>query len=123
MQKKKLKYKIKIKKIENNFKLSDLSGNKLPVYDIKYNQKKPFEKVSTKSNKYIINCFEKALKFIKEKKIIGFVNCPISKETLFKNKHQGITEFLAKRSGVSGKESMLIYSKNYQFLQSPPIYL
>ena len=111
MQKKILKYKIKIKKIDNNFEFNDLKSNALPVYDIKYNQKKPFEKVSTRSNKYILNCFEKALDFVKNKKIIGFINCPISKETLFKNKHQGITEFLAKKSGVLGSESMLIYSK------------
>ena len=83
----------------------------MPVYDIKYYQKKPFEKISSKSNKYIFKCFEEALKFIKNKKIIGFVNCPISKESLFKNKHQGITEFLSKKAGKKGGESMLIYNK------------
>ena len=111
LQKKKLKYQIKIKKIDNNFKISDLKGSELPVYDIKYHQKKPFEKISSKSNKYIFKCFEEALKFVKNKKIIGFVNCPISKESLFKNKHQGITEFLSKKSGKNGSESMLIYNK------------
>ena len=110
-QKKKLKYQIKIKKIDNNFKISDLKGSELPVYDIKYYQKKPFEKISSKSNKYIFKCFEEALKFVKNKKIIGFVNCPISKESLFKNKHQGITEFLSKKAGKKGGESMLIYNK------------
>ena len=110
-QKKKLKYQIKIKKIDNNFKISDLKGSELPVYDIKYYQKKPFEKISSKSNKYIFKCFEEALKFVKNKKIIGFVNCPISKESLFKNKHKGITEFLSKKAGQLGSESMLIYNK------------
>ena len=110
-QKKKLKYQIKIKKIDNNFKISDLKGSELPVYDIKYYQKKPFEKISNKSNKYIFKCFEEALKFVENKKIIGFVNCPISKESLFKNKHQGITEFLSKKAGNKGGESMLIYNK------------
>ena len=98
-QKKKLKYQIKIKKIDNNFKINDLKGSELPVYDIKYYQKKPFEKISRKSNKYIFKCFSEALKFVKNKKIIGFVNCPISKESLFQNKHQGITEFLSKKAG------------------------
>ena len=51
------------------------------------------------------------MKFVKNKKIIGFVNCPIVKETLFKNKHQGITEFLAKKSRSKNKEVMLIYNK------------
>ena len=110
-QKKKLKYQIKMKKIDNNFKISDLKESELPVYDIKYHQKKPFEKISSKSNKYIFKCFEEALKLVKNKKIIGFVNCPISKESLFKNKHQGITEFLSKKAGKKGGESMLIYNK------------
>jgi 4-hydroxythreonine-4-phosphate dehydrogenase len=111
LQKKKLRYQIKIKRIGNNFKINDLKGNELPVYDIKYRQKKSFEKISSKSNKYIFKCFEEALKFIKNKKIIGFVNCPISKESLFKNKHQGITEFLSRKAGRIGGESMLIYCK------------
>ena len=83
----------------------------MPVFNVEFNQKKPFEKISNKSNKYIFKCFEEALKFVKNKKIIGFVNCPISKESLFKNKHQGITEFLSKKAGKKGGESMLIYNK------------
>ena len=111
LQKKKLNYKIKIKKIDNNFKISDLKSNELPVYDIKYKQKKSFEKISNKSNKYILKCFNYAIKLAESKKIIGFVNCPISKEFLFKKKQQGITEFLSKKSGRSGNEVMLIYNK------------
>ena len=111
LQKKKLKYQIKIKKINNNFKINDLKGSELAVYDIKYIQKKSFEKISSKSNKYVLECFETALKFVKNKKIIGFVNCPIAKESLFRNKHQGITEFLSKKAGQQYNESMLIYNK------------
>ena len=111
LQKKKLKHQIKIKKIGKNFKMNELNGTELPVYDIEYNQKKPFKKISNKSNKYIFECFGAALKFVKEKKIIGFVNCPISKESLFKDKHQGVTEFLSKKVGKKGNEVMLIYNK------------
>ena len=68
LQKKKLKYRIKIKKINNNFKVNYLKGSELAVYDIKYVQKKSFEKISSKSNKYIFKCFEEALKFVKNKK-------------------------------------------------------
>ena len=57
-QKKKLKYQIKIKKIDAKFKINDLKGGELPVYDIEYIQKKPFEKISNKSNKYIFKCFD-----------------------------------------------------------------
>ena len=109
-QKKKLKYKIKIKKINNEFKINDLKGKELPVYDIKYNQKKSFEIISNKSNKYILKCFDVAIKLAQDKKILGFINCPVSKEHLFKNKYQGITEFLSKKTSKIGKEVMLIYN-------------
>jgi 4-hydroxythreonine-4-phosphate dehydrogenase len=111
LQKKKLNYKFKIKKVNFNFKLDDLKGSELPVLDIDYKQKKPFEKISSKSNKYIIKCFELTLRLINKNKIFGFINCPISKESLFKEKHQGITEFLSKKSGCLGNEVMLIYNK------------
>ena len=112
LQMKQLKYKIKIKKINKHFKIRDLNEIGLPVYDIDYTQKKPFEKISSKSNKYIFKCFEVALKFVKDKKILGFINCPISKEYLFKNKHQGVTEFLSKKlNKKKNNEVMLIYNK------------
>ena len=111
LQKKKLKYQIKIKEIGTNFKINDLKGGELPVYDIAYSQKKPFEEISNKSNKYILKCFDAAIKFVKNKKILGFINCPISKEYLFKNKYQGITEFLSSKTGKTNNEVMLIYNK------------
>ena len=111
LQKKKLKYKIKIKKINNKFKINDLNSKELPVYDIDYIQKKPFEKISSKSSKYIFKCFDLAIKFVKEKKILGFINCPVSKEHLFKSKYQGITEFLSKKANQKNNEVMLIYNK------------
>ena len=61
-QMKKLKYNIKIKTIDNNFEIKDLLKNQLPVYDIKYNQKKPFENLSTKSNVYIFKCLDNSFK-------------------------------------------------------------
>jgi len=111
LQMKQLKYKFGIKRINENFSNEDLMGNRLPVLDVNCNQKKPFEKISTKSNKYIINCFSAALKLTKKKKISGFINCPVSKETLFKKKHQGVTEFLAKKSDIKDNGVMLIYNK------------
>ena len=111
LQKKKLKYQIKIKKINDNFKVNYLKNTQLPVYDIDFNQKKTFQKISNSSNKYILKCFDLAIKLAKNKKILGFINCPISKEFLFKNKHEGITEFLSKRLAMKGNEVMLIYNK------------
>ena len=111
LQKKKLKYNIPIKQINHNFKNKDLISNKLLVYNIKFNQKSAFEKISSKSNKYIFKSFESALKLIKEKKVLGIINCPVIKEFLFKKKHLGITEYLGKKSGIKGNEVMLIYNK------------
>ena len=110
-QKKKLKYHIKIREIKSSFDLRKLNKDELPVYNVKYKQKKPFDKISSKSNKYIFKCFNIATKLIDEKKILGFINCPVSKETLFKKRHQGITEFLSKKAGTKGDEVMLIYNK------------
>ena len=59
LQMKKLKCNIKIKKIYKDFKIKDLVGKELPVYDVEYNQEKPFQKISNKSNKYIFKCFKK----------------------------------------------------------------
>ena len=111
LQMKQLKYKIKIKKINKHFNIRDLNEIELHVYDIDFTQKKPFEKISSKSNEYILSCFEMALKFVKDKKILGFINCPISKEYLFKNKYQGVTEFLSKKLSKKNNEVMLIYNK------------
>ena len=86
-------------------------GNKIPIYDVNYNQKKVFQKISKKSNSYIFECFDIALKLIKKKKIRGFINCPIYKETLLNKKYKGITEFLSKKSGAKNNEVMLIYNK------------
>ena len=68
LQKKKLKYDIKIKKIKINFIADDLNVDELPVYDVEYKQKKPFQKISSKSNNYIFECFNIATELIKNKK-------------------------------------------------------
>ena len=110
-QKKKLNYKIKIKEINIKSIKKNLKSNHLLVYNIDFNQKKAFEKISSKSSNYILKCFDAAVELATNRKIIGFINCPISKEVLFKKKHQGITEFLSKKIGKKGEEVMLIYNK------------
>ena len=45
LQKKKLKYHIRIKEIKSNFDIKDLKGNELPVYNVGYKKKKPFQKI------------------------------------------------------------------------------
>ena len=69
LQKKKLKFNIGIKDIDSNFNMRDLIGNKLPIYNINYKQKKAFQKESSISNKYIFKCFETAIKMFFDKKV------------------------------------------------------
>tara|TARA_Y100000590_G_scaffold450850_1_gene591208 strand:- start:227 stop:1198 length:972 start_codon:yes stop_codon:yes gene_type:complete len=111
LQKKKLKYNFKIKKINHNFSINDLKSNNLPVLNVNFNQKKPFEKLSNKTRKYIFSSFNAGLDLIKKKKVNGLINCPISKEKLFGYKNHGVTEFLSRKSKRIGKEVMLIYNK------------
>ena len=106
------KFNLNLKLIEKNFKLDDLKGTAIPVIDIKYGQKKIFEKISKKSNKFILDCFSQGLNLIKQNKILGIINGPVSKETFLNKKFNGITEFIAyKIIGRYDKVAMLIYSK------------
>tara|TARA_B100001996_G_scaffold14221_1_gene11869 strand:- start:1446 stop:2420 length:975 start_codon:yes stop_codon:yes gene_type:complete len=100
---------INIKKISSikkqNFKRD------LLVYDIPLKFKNPF-KVSAKiKSQYIIKCLKLGIELAKKKKVLGLINCPINKGETFGDNFTGITEFLAKKEGVYGKEAMLIYNK------------
>ena len=112
LQMKKLKYKIKIKKINKNFTTKDIKKNQLCFFDVDFIQKKPFKNISSNSNKYILKCFDIASKLANKKKIIGFINCPVSKEFLFKKKHQVITEYLSKKENRKDNGVMLIYNQD-----------
>ena len=105
------KFNLNLKLIEKNFKLDDLKGTDIPVIDIKHDQKKIFEKISKKSNKFISDCFSQGLNLIKQNKILGIINGPVSKETFLNKKFNGITEFIAYKIGRYNKVAMLIYNK------------
>jgi len=110
-QQKKLGSNVPIYEIKRNFKLNDVKKSKLCVLNVDYEQKKPFDKISVKSNKYIFSCFNIAINLIKNKKISGIINCPISKETLFIGKNYGVTEYFSKKLNEKDKEVMLIFNK------------
>ena len=109
-----LKYAIKIKKINFNTK-KKLSLNKkyINVIDVKYRFKKPFEKLSYNSNLYISECFKIAIKLLKSKSAFALINGPISKTHFLKKKHLGITEYLAYKTKVKKKPTMLIYNPRF----------
>ena len=80
------------------------------MINVEYNPGKAFEKISTKSNKFIDGSFELAFKIIKKYKIFKFINGPISKKSFLKKKFLGITEFISKKFDAKNT-CMLIYNK------------
>ena len=113
-------FKLQMKKLKLNypyqiFKNEDINGKKidnkkLNIIDVDYNTKNAFEKISSRSNRYIEECFKIALKLIKLGYTDKFINGPISKKHFLKNKFLGITEYLARKTKTK-KYAMLIYNK------------
>jgi 4-hydroxythreonine-4-phosphate dehydrogenase len=112
MQMKKLKFKKKIKLLDplllEEYKLDNRSLN---LINVEYNPGKAFEKISTKSNKFIESSFKLAFKIIKDYKIFKFINGPISKKNFLNKKYLGITEYISKNFNAKNT-CMLIYNKN-----------
>ena len=92
-------------------KIVNLNKNLLNIFNIDYKFSKPFEKISSKSNKYLTKCFEKAFFILNNTQIKGLINGPISKKYFLKNKYQGVTEYISKKFGIKNF-SMLIYNKD-----------
>ena len=112
LQSKRMRLKNKFNSITlKNYKLDDLNLKKINILNINHQFKKPFEKISSKSNKFIANCFETVVKIAENNKIEGIINGPISKKFFLKNKFQGITEYLAHKFKIEKNFCMLIYNK------------
>ncbi len=94
-----------------HLKKNDLDNKKINLIDVNFNQKKPFEKISSKSNEYIKRSFDIALKIINKKISNKLINGPISKKFFLKKKYLGITEYLAHKTNTKNF-AMLIYNKN-----------
>ncbi len=105
----KIKINLNLKKIDKiqkqNFK------KKLLIYNVPLKFNEPFNISAKVKSDYVINSFKIAIKLMKKKKILGLINCPINKIEIFGNKFFGVTEFLAKKEGVLGREVMLLYNK------------
>ncbi len=94
---KKIMPKIKLRLINNIDNLS----NELDILHIKSNKKE-----------YVRFCLNIAHTLSIEKKIKGFVNCPVEKKSLGSN-NIGVTEYLSKKNKVFGKELMMIYNNKF----------
>ena len=102
-----LKYKYTLNRIEN---LSESKKNQINIINIDFKFKKTFDKISSKSNKYIKDSFIKFFKISKnEKNNFVLINGPVSKKTFLRKKYLGITEYLSKKTN-SKNEVMLIYN-------------
>ena len=110
-QMKKLGFFFEINTIDQNFRNFNLLDNKkINLINIEYKFNKCFDKISSKSNNYIKNSFEIALKIIKQNKLSKFINGPISKKSFLKGKTLGITEYLAEKTKKTSKVVMLIFN-------------
>ena len=111
MQMKKLKFKKTIKILYpsklDQYKLNNKTINLL---NVEYSQNKAFEKISTKSNKFIEESFKLAFDIIKKNGIKKFINGPISKKNFLNKRFLGITEFISQKFSVK-ENCMLIYNK------------
>ncbi len=112
IQMKYLKFKKKIKVLDfrklNEYKLDNKSIN---LINVNYNQRRPFEKISKNSNKFISESFKLAIKIIKKYKIVKFINGPVVKKTFLQKKYLGITEYISKKFNIMNS-AMLIYNKD-----------
>ena len=111
-QMKKLNIYRKIKSISLlELKKKHLDNRDINLIDVNFSQKKPFDKISSKSNEYINRSFDIAIEIIKKKISNKLINGPISKKFFLKKKYLGITEYLAHKTRTKNF-AMLIYNKD-----------
>ena len=111
-QMKKLNYNFKFNFLKkDNFNINQINNNKINIIDVDFSFKKPFDRISKKSKKYINECFNVGFKIIKKFNIKFLITGPVSKKHFLEKKFQGVTEYLAKKTNKSGEEAMLIYNK------------
>jgi 4-hydroxythreonine-4-phosphate dehydrogenase len=105
-----LKYKINLNLINENELIKKKKLKKINLINVDFEQKKAFDKITSKSNGYISSCFKVALRLIKKDISNKLINGPISKKTFLKNKFNGITEYLATKTNTKDF-AMIIYNK------------
>ncbi len=84
-----------------------LLKKKIYIIDIPIDYKKL---TPIKKNSYIEKSFKVGLKLISRINSLGLINGPVSKRTFLKGRYNGITEYLASKTG-SVNETMLIFNK------------
>ena len=111
LQMRKLNVNKKIRQIDFlDIEKYNFDNRKINLIDVKFDQKKPFKRISNKSNTYIEKSFEIAIQILKKRITNKFINGPISKKFFLKKKFLGITEYLAFKTKTKNF-AMLIYNK------------
>ena len=111
LQMRKLNVNKKIRQIDFlDIEKYNFDNRKINLIDVKFDQKKPFKRISNKSNTYIEKSFEIAIQILNKKITNKFINGPISKKFFLKKKFLGITEYLAFKTKTKNF-AMLIYNK------------
>ena len=89
----------------NNYNLK----KKIYLIDIKYNFRKPFERISNKSKNYISKCFQTAFLLLNAKFGKILINGPVSKQHFLHKNFPGITEYVFKHTKKKVSNMQLIY--------------
>jgi len=106
-----LGYKFNINLInQNTINKKILDNKKINLINVNFNYKNKNNKISSKSKKYINECFNLALNLMKNKIGFALINGPISKKHFLKKKFLGVTEYLADKTNTKNNEVMLIYN-------------
>ena len=108
-----LNYSFKINEIFfNEINKIKINNKKINILNVNFNFKKTFDKISSKSNNYINNCCDLAIKIAKEKGAKVLINGPIDKKFFLKKEYPGMTEYFAAKTKKTNQEIMLIYNRN-----------
>ena len=112
LQMRKLNIKRKLRLINfSDLEKYNFDNKRINLININFYQNKAFDKISDKSNVYIKESFDMAIKILKNKITDKFINGPISKKFFLKKKYLGITEYLAQKTKAKNF-AMLIYNTN-----------
>ena len=111
-QMKKLHFNYKVNTIDRNFfDIKIGKKNTINIIDINFAYQKPFDKITTKSNSFIEDCFNTGLMTIKKNNCSGIITGPISKKHFLKKRFLGVTEYMAAKMDKKNEVAMLIYNK------------
>lgn len=112
---KKLKYSIKLQKV-NNFK-DDTKNNHLKIINIDIKFKDPFNVSKDIASNFTLKSLNLAHKLGLQKDVGGIINCAISKD-LLGDKFAGVTEYLSAKCKIKNNSEVMLI-RNDQFAVSP----